>query len=325
MTRRLPSPRVVIAGLAAMALAAGSIAALLADLYGVAAMHVAILTVTVPAMALLTGLALVPIPGLGEVRDRIRVGALGGLLGTVAYDLIRVPFVLGGLRAFAPIYSYGVMGLDADAASSATAVAGWTYHLSNGITFGIIYALVAARRSRWWAVGWGVALEAAAFVGPFTEQYNLTGKTAAIVLAFGAHVAYGYPLGMVVERYDRVADRLRRSRVPVVAVAIAVAVAGIVVAFHPWTSTDARELASELTDETGIATTVIDGRSFDPEWLRIDLGECVAVFNPGAESFDTVLGVVGPGSTTLCPDESGIHRVRLGTRPFSGGFILVED
>ena len=74
-------------------------------------------------------------------------------MGTIGYDLFRLPFVASGLRVLAPIDSYGVLLLDAHTSSPLSGFAGWVYHFSNGIGFGIAYAAVALGRRRWyWAV-----------------------------------------------------------------------------------------------------------------------------------------------------------------------------
>ena len=58
-------------------------------------------------------------------------GTVGGLVGTIGYDLFRVPFVASGLRVLAPIDSYGVLLLDARTSSPLSGFAGWVYHFSN--------------------------------------------------------------------------------------------------------------------------------------------------------------------------------------------------
>ena len=71
--------------------------------------------------------------------------------------------------------------------------------------------------------------------------------------------------------------------------------------------------------------TIVLRDRFEPEWLRIRAGGCVVVDNRSASRFQTPQGVVEPGArATLCFDRPGAHRVRLGPRPYSGGFVYVE-
>lgn len=305
---------------AVLALCGGSIAALLAELYDVAQMAPVFVLVTIPSSVALAAIGMWRSP----LRGAVRVGAIGGLLGTVAYDVFRIPFMLAGMRVFAPISSYGLMAAAADQSTGVTTVLGWSYHLSNGVAFGIAYMLLASRRSRWWAVAWGVGLETVAFLGPFTARYGLSGKAGPIAVAFAAHVAYGLPLGVVGERYGAVEQWIKARRW-VVARSLAVAVGVIVLVFSPWSSNPAHREALALADQLGEPVAVVDGSKFEPEWLRVAPGGCATVVNPSAESADTTLGVVpAGGSVRWCLDDPVVHRVKIEGRPWSGGFILVD-
>lgn len=320
-------PRTAVLRLAVMALAATSIAALLAELYGVASMRSVFVFAALPSSVGLVLIAISRHPALTDVGARIRVGALGGVVGTIGYDLVRIPFAMAGMRVFAPIHSYGVLVAGSGHSSGWTDVLGWLYHLSNGITFGIIYAVVAARRNRWFGVAWGLVLESAAVYGPFAGRYGLSGQTFAIVVAYAAHVAYGYPLGLLVERFDAVVERLRRIRWTV-SMAVAVPALLILLAFRPWVPDPVLARALQLRDASGMATTVVVGDRFRPEWLRIDRGECIVIVNEQDRTLlSPVVGEIGPHATvTWCPQgEPRVHRIRLDDAPFSGGFVFVGD
>ena len=94
--------------------------------------------VTLPGMVGLVALASVPTrtPRMAELQRRIKVGAVGGLVGVIGYDVVRVPFSAIGMRVFAPIDSYGLMLSGSHMASPYTNTLGWLFHLSNGVTFG---------------------------------------------------------------------------------------------------------------------------------------------------------------------------------------------
>ncbi|WIM99141.1 hypothetical protein ACTOB_002782 [Actinoplanes oblitus] len=311
------------ARLAVALLCGGSIAALLADLYGVAPMHAVFWLVSVPAMAVL---ALLPaLPGVGaDLRARIRVGAVAGALGTLGYDLARIPFALAGLRVFAPVETYGILVADASASSALTTTLGWLYHLSNGVTFGIAYAVLAARRPWPWGVGWGLLLETVAILGPFATRYGLSGHPVPIVIAYGAHVCYGWPVGRLAQNLDATDAALRRMGRHSVAVILVLAVAAVVLWHRPW-QVSAPERAAAALSRGGPPVTVVRVDRFRPEWLRIRTGGCVLVDNRSARSYATPAGTVPARARgTLCFDRPGVYRIRLGTHPYSGGFVYVD-
>jgi hypothetical protein len=309
--------------LAVALLAGGSIAALLADIFAVAPMAAVFWFVSVPSMAVLVALA--ALPGVHpDLRRRIRVGAFAGVVGTLGYDIVRIPFALAGQRVFAPIESYGMLIADATASSGWTSTLGWLYHLSNGITFGVAYAAVAARRHWAWGVAWGLLLESVAVFSPFAVRYGIQGQAVPIAIAYGAHLFYGYPLGRLVQHLDRTDAGLRRlGRLSVPAV-IGVAVVLVLGWHRPWLSGPAEDEAARLSS-AGTPTTVVSDDRFEPEWLRIRAGGCAAIENRTPARFVTPFGVVEPdGRSTLCFSEPGVYRVRLGPRPYSGGFVYVD-
>src|SRR3970282_745904 len=59
------------------------------------------------------------------------------------------------------------------------------------------------------AVVWAMVLETATIVTPFSGVYGLSGKWAIIAVAYGAHLAYGAPLGRLVEHPNVTVRQLR--------------------------------------------------------------------------------------------------------------------
>ena len=303
--------------------AGGSIAALLADVFGIAPMWMVFWGASVPSMLALAVLAASPRVH-PELRTRIRVGAFAGVIGTLGYDIARVPFALAGQRLFAPIESYGVLIANASASSGQTSTLGWTYHLSNGVTFGIAYAAIAARRPWLWGIVWGLALESVAVFSPFAARYGLAGQLVPIAIAYGAHVFYGYPVGRLVQNLDRVDAALHRVGRFSVAVVLVITSVGIVGWHRPWSQSEVERDAAQASSG-GVPHTIVTGVRFEPEWLRIPTGGCVVVENRTDVRYETPQGTVAANAASnLCFAQPGIYRIRLGTRPYSGGFVYVD-
>jgi hypothetical protein len=301
-------------------LAGGSIAALLADLFAVAPMSAVFWLVSVPTMVALAALASLPRVD-PDLRARIRVGAVAGVLGVVAYDVVRIPFALVGQRVFAPIETYGILIAGASSSSPLTSTLGWLYHLSNGVTFGIAYAALAARRPLLWGVAWALLLETVAVLSPFADRYGLSGQVVPIVIAYLAHVFYGWPLGRMAGDLDRVDASLGR-RGP--AVTVIVAVAAVVAWQRPW-SVPPTERAAAVLSRPGVPATIVHSDRFQPEWLRIRPDGCTLVDNRSARAYSNPAGEMPAGTRSLlCFEQPGIYRIRLGTRPYSGGFVYVD-
>ncbi|MFI5891452.1 hypothetical protein ACIA5D_15215 [Actinoplanes sp. NPDC051513] len=312
------SPRVLV-----FLLAGGSIAALLADLYGVAPMAPVFWFVSVPTMAVLAVAASLPRVDR-DLRTRIRVGTVAGVLGVIGYDVVRIPFALAGQRVFAPIESYGLLIADASSSSGLTSTLGWLYHLSNGVTFGIAYVAIAARRP--WPLGvvWALLLETVAVLSPFAARYGLSGHLVPIAIAYLAHVFYGYPLGRLGHDLDGTEDALRGFGRHTVSVTLVVAVAVIVGWHRPWHVPPTEREAARLSQD-GVPATIVRSDRFEPEWLRIRAGGCVLIDNRSGRAYSTTAGSLPAGvAGTLCFDQPGVHRIRLGTRPYSGGFVYVD-
>jgi hypothetical protein len=306
--------RVLVRGTAALC-GLLNVAALLAWVSGLGAFHLWFLAVGLPALVVLVAISIWSArhpEADPSLRRALVAGAFGGLLGTIGYDLFRIPFIVGGLRLFAPIDSYGVLLLDAGASSQLTGFAGWSYHFTNGIGFGIFYAVVALGR-RWpWAVLWGLVLETATILTPFADSYAIAGKWDLIAIAYAAHLAYGIPLGLVVQRAARW-DPHQPLPIPLW-VSLAALAVGLVVWLRPTPSVPQQP-----------TTHIVDGR-FVPEWVRIRPDECAAVTNTDDRPYESDRLDVRPGATAeVCDDDVGVHRIRIEDEPYAGGFLLVDD
>lgn len=176
---------------------------LLLHVFGLSTMFDAGLWLFLPCTVLLAGLIFIKnsfIPD--EVKLCIKLGVWGGLLGTFGYDLIRIPFALMGLKVFLPISVYGIWITDYAYSGFLTELVAWTYHFSNGITFGIMYALFMRKKHWIWGVVWAFVLETIVVLSPFSGIFGLTGNYTALGIAYLGHIAYGIPLGWVVMKSE---------------------------------------------------------------------------------------------------------------------------
>lgn len=209
----------------------GSIALLLAHVSGLGTMHQLLWPVGIPCMVWLAAAWLLARSrGDHGLTQRLRLGLVGGWWGTVGYDVVRVPLHMMGLNPFPPIRAYGMWVSGVDHATPWTDLAGFTYHISNGITFGIMYALLMTGQHWAWGVFWGIALEMFAVMTPFGELFGLRSVSQPVIIAFVAHLFYGYPLGRICE--TRASSGLSAS-VPWAGSSIALLAAWFVLAWQP--------------------------------------------------------------------------------------------
>ncbi|MEU4065746.1 hypothetical protein AB0F25_25555 [Streptomyces wedmorensis] len=322
-----PFGRAAAAGCALLGLLA--VAPLPAWAYGLGSFAAWFWAVTVPSLALLAavGLATARSARYRRLHTSLVVGTVGGLLGTLAYDVFRVPFLLTGYRLFAPIDSYGVLILDAGSSNAWTGLAGWVFHFGNGIGFGVCYAIVARGRPWYWALVWGLAIESIVVATPVAGVYALRGPLL-LAIAYGGHLAYGVPLGLLVSDPERTADALRLISPRTTAYTLLALAAALLLWQRPFAPSAPVRAGEQVAP--GPSAIVLDGR-FEPQWLRVAPGGCVALRNDDAVAH-TLTGTrtepaprLEPGVTAqVCFGDPGILRVRTGDVPYSGGFVIVD-
>lgn len=308
-----------------------SVASLLAWVYGLSSFRDAFLFVSLPGQVLLVVGALVVARRTESagLRTLLVAGAIGGLLGTFAYDLFRVPFVIAGFRVLAPIDSYGVLAAGTSASSPWTGLLGWAYHFANGVGFGIAYAMLAPRRNWRWGVAWALLLESATIVTPFATLYALRGTPSgvnwtAISIAYAAHIPFGWIVGRAVERPERIVEVLRaigRHTVPVSFVVVIVALLG-------WQAPWSYDAPAGRNTPAGTPTAEIVDQRLHPQWLRVPVNGCAVLVNLDDEDYRVMIAgepvVVTAGENEVCFPDAGVLRLRTTDEPYAGGFVIVD-
>lgn len=180
-----------------------SIAALLFHAAGWIRMPYTVSFLTLPGMVLL-----VVILARGRrsnhalLVNRLLVGATAGATGLVFYDVARwlVQALLPiEFDAFFSMPAFGALMTGMPHDSTAAIVGGWLYHISNGLTFGIIYALIAGPSRWWWGLVWGAGLEAGMlFVYPALFRGLPFGGL--LVVSLVGHAVFGAAVGLTCER-----------------------------------------------------------------------------------------------------------------------------
>lgn len=142
-----------------------------------------------------------------RLSNRILAGAAAGLIATVGLEVIRfTSFHLGGMPGSMP-QLLGVLMLNRfmQGPSFLSDVVGWAYHFWNGVTFGIVFAVLFGRKPLVWAlvyaelVGIGFLISpAVTAMGTGFMGLSMPAMPITIVVA---HTVYGVILGLLCSRW----------------------------------------------------------------------------------------------------------------------------
>jgi len=305
-----------------------SVASLLGWVYGLGSFAFLFRAVTLPGAVLLGGVALWSAVANREALGQVLVlGTMAGLIGTLGYDIFRLPFVFGGgLLLLSPVETYGVLALGADSSSGWTDFIGWSYHIWNGVGFGIAYAAIGRRRDWRWGVLFAMLLETGTVLTPFASTYQLQGRYFVIAVAYAAHVPFGMALGKACEDPAQSLHLIgvlgrRTAMTSLVAAFLALAVW-----LRPWSLDPDIQRGRDVA--AGPSMIIQSGR-LSPEFVVVDQGACVAVRNSdGVPRVVTLRGVStvveGGDLATVCPEASGVSHLKSDAGPFTGGFLIVD-
>lgn len=133
---------------------------------------------------------------------RYATGFIGGLIGTLAYDFIRVFGLAVKFPGFDVINKFGMLMVGENEFSFTAGVLGWGYHFMNGGVFGITFAFLAGPRANaWWGIAWSMLLEIAMVITyPAAFKLNMGWGTAALTFSILGHVGYGAVLGSYIRK-----------------------------------------------------------------------------------------------------------------------------
>jgi hypothetical protein len=138
--------------------------------------------------------ALVTRVGSQRVRNLLFSGLWAGGLATLAYDIVRIPVAHSGVPVFKAISYFGTVLVGVDSPTPLSEALGWAYHLSNGISFGLMYVALVRKPRIYSAVIWGLTLEAVMLLTPYAEVFGYRRDAKFLAITIGAHAVYGLVL-----------------------------------------------------------------------------------------------------------------------------------
>lgn len=158
--------------------------------------------------------------GEGRLVNRMIAGGLAGGIATIALEIVRITgFHLGQMPGSMPELA-GVLLLNRFmlGPSLLSDIAGWSYHFWNGITFGLIFAVVFGRKPLWVTLSYGVFMAVGFLVSPAVTAlgigfmgHEMPGMPMTVLLA---HLAYATVLWALVRRWVREPEWILGRRLP---------------------------------------------------------------------------------------------------------------
>lgn len=139
-----------------------------------------------------------------EFLNRFTGGIIAGAAGLIAYDLVRLLILAGGVpfNPFRPIEIFGLLILDVSEDTTQTKLLGWGFHIWNGLSFAVMYTMAVGRGKVLWAVIWALVLEAAMIV-TYPSMFHVAVSWPFIVISLVGHLAYGVAVGVTARKVIR--------------------------------------------------------------------------------------------------------------------------
>lgn len=192
-----------------------SVASLLIYFLGIESfVKLAFSLLAVETAGLLTIVILTRSKGTSETLLWVKSGLWAGLLATLAYDIVRIPVAHSGIPVFKAISYFGTVLLGVQSPTPMSEVLGWAYHLSNGVSFGLMYAALVKKPRLYSAVIWGLTLEAVMLMTPYAEVFGYRRDAKFFIITIGAHAVYGLVLYLGLRLWTGIGSfQLKRSHV----------------------------------------------------------------------------------------------------------------
>jgi hypothetical protein len=205
-SERGPSMRAKLAG---VVLAGLSGAAVLAETFTPMPMRVSVPLLVLPGALLLTGMVFASrrrFRELDRFADRAISGALWGLVATLAYDAIR-PLLMWTFRYhFNPYRAMPIFGeliTDQPRTAGIAIAIGWGYHFWNGISFGVMLALMRPRGGPIAGLIWAMSLQGFMMWAYPTLLKLRLDNPGFLMAGIVGHAVWGLVLGSGLRRWGR--------------------------------------------------------------------------------------------------------------------------
>jgi hypothetical protein len=160
------------------------------------------LTLAFTALLLIAAVASVLYRAKHEHRAKIRrlaaAGALAGVVATAAYDGTKFVLSRGTISAYNPfevIRAFGLL-LAGPTSPGLILVAGASFHLLNGICFGVAYCFLFRRRGLLSGIAWGLFLELFQLT-LYPGWLDIRSYREFVQVSVGSHLVYGALLSVI--------------------------------------------------------------------------------------------------------------------------------
>lgn len=160
---------------------------------------------TVLPVALVALIATLAAGSRRRLATLVARGAFWGLVATLAYDVTRLTLRrLAGLDhdPFLAVATFGTALAGHPAGAFAAGAAGWTWHLLNGMGFGIAFALLWPRGGAWAGLSCALLLQLLLMTVHPPLVGVSPGDPGFLVLGFTGHALFGLVLGLGVARAE---------------------------------------------------------------------------------------------------------------------------
>jgi hypothetical protein len=140
--------------------------------------------------------------GRESICKLLASGLWAGGLATLAYDVVRIPVAHSGIPVFKAISYFGTVLIGGSTPTTVSEILGWAYHLTNGVSFGLMYVSLVQKPRAYSAVIWGLMLEAAMLLTPYAEVFGYRRDAKFLAITVGAHAVYGVVLYLALRLWD---------------------------------------------------------------------------------------------------------------------------